>query len=43
MSSSSCEDYWQHTEGTCGVKKMKDLWIYNATYDAPAYHLQMLS
>lgn len=33
-------DYWQHTEGTCGVKKMKDLWIYNATYDAPAYHLQ---
>ena len=33
-------DYWQHTEGMCGLKKMRDLWIYNATYDGPAYHLR---
>lgn len=33
-------DYWQHTEGMCGLKKMRDLWIFNASYDGPAYHLQ---
>jgi len=32
-------DYWQHTVQTCGQKKMKDLWQYNATFDGPATHL----
>lgn len=36
------QDYWQHTESKCGLKKMKDLWIYNSTYDGPAFHLQIL-
>ena len=29
-------------EGTCGLKKMRDLWSFNASYDGPAYHLQSL-
>ena len=29
-------------EGTCGLKKMRDLWSFNASYDGLAYHLQSL-
>jgi len=34
-------DYWTHAEDTCKVatEKMKDLWLYNATFDGPARHL----
>mmetsp|Transcript_22344 Transcript_22344/g.51800 ORF Transcript_22344/g.51800 Transcript_22344/m.51800 type:complete len:569 (+) Transcript_22344:28-1734(+) len=35
-------DYWQHTVDSCGLlglHKMRDLWIYNATYDGPAWEL----
>mgnify|MGYP006114433641 CR=1 FL=1 len=32
-------DYWQQTEQKCSLKKIKDLWIYNETFDGPAVHL----
>ncbi|CAJ1417747.1 unnamed protein product, partial [Effrenium voratum] len=33
-------DYWQHTAGKCGLKSMRDLWRFNATFDGPALDLQ---
>ena len=32
-------DYWQHTVDHCGLRKIKDLWKYNASYDGPAWEL----
>ena len=32
-------DYWQHTVETCNGTAVYDLWQYNSTYDAPAFHL----